>query len=98
MFARRDGVELEELPHSGVSALATLETKEKQQLFDSLTSKITAKRRVVFRLFELEGYDGQEIADILGVPINTVWTRLHYARKDFSTLLARYRTTARDDA
>ena len=33
-------------------------------------------------LFEIEGY-GDEIARIQGIPVATVWTRLHHARKEF---------------
>jgi DNA-directed RNA polymerase specialized sigma24 family protein len=32
-------------------------------------------------LFEIDGYRGGEIARIQGVPINTVWARIHSARK-----------------
>ena len=78
----------EELPHGGASPLATLETKERQRQFERLVSRLSDKRRVVFLLFEVEGYSGTEIAELLDVPINTVWTRLHHARRDFFKLLA----------
>jgi DNA-directed RNA polymerase specialized sigma24 family protein len=32
-------------------------------------------------LFEIEGNSGEEIAALQGVPINTVWARIHKARK-----------------
>ena len=78
----------EDLPHGGASPLATLETKERHRLFERLVSRLSDKRRVVFLLFEVEGYSGTEIAELLDVPINTVWTRLHHARRDFFKLLA----------
>ena len=31
-----------------------------------------------------EGFDGQHIADVLGIPVATVWTRLFHARRDFA--------------
>lgn len=37
--------------------------------------------RVVFTLYQLEGYDHQEIADILGVSVSTSKTQYHRARK-----------------
>ena len=40
-------------------------------------------RRMTFILFELEGRSGEEIAEIQRIPLNTVWTRLHHARRDF---------------
>jgi RNA polymerase sigma-70 factor, ECF subfamily len=44
---------------------------------------MSEKRRAAFILFEIEGYSGEEIARIHGIPLKTVWTRLHHARKDF---------------
>jgi RNA polymerase sigma-70 factor (ECF subfamily) len=82
---------LEELPQLGSSPLATLETKEKTELLWHLLLKMSEKRRVVFALYEVEGYGGEEIAQFLDVPLNTVWTRLHHARKDFYKLLASYK-------
>jgi RNA polymerase sigma-70 factor (ECF subfamily) len=45
--------------------------------------RMSPKKREVFALFELEGLSGDEISERIGVPVNTVWTRLHHARKDF---------------
>jgi RNA polymerase sigma-70 factor (ECF subfamily) len=46
-------------------------------------SRLPFKQREVFTLYELEELEGAEIAALLGIPINTVWTRLHHARKRF---------------
>jgi RNA polymerase sigma-70 factor (ECF subfamily) len=51
---------------------------------------LAPKKRVVFVLHEIEGLDIQEIASIVGAPLVTVRTRLHYARKEF------YRRVAAD--
>ncbi|MCB9730608.1 MAG: hypothetical protein H6746_19210 [Deltaproteobacteria bacterium] len=40
-------------------------------------------------LYELECLEGRVIAELLGVPENTVWSRLHLARKKFRALWAR---------
>jgi RNA polymerase sigma-70 factor (ECF subfamily) len=79
------------LPHPGPSPLAALEARDKQRLVEELLSGLSEKRRVVFVLFEIEGSSGEEIAELLGVPVNTVWTRLHHARQDFFARLAAYR-------
>lgn len=94
-FSRHHGVDLDELPWGGASAVALLETREKQRLLERLVDKLSEKRRVAFWLFEVEGYAGEEIAEVLDVPLNTVWTRLHHARKDFFVLLAEHRRTQR---
>jgi RNA polymerase sigma-70 factor (ECF subfamily) len=95
VFSGRPVIAIEELPSSGTSPIAALETREKQRVLEMLVSKMSEKRRVAFVLFEIEGYDGEEIADILDIPINTVWTRLHHARRDFFALVTQYRNAQR---
>ena len=41
-------------------------------------------------LFEIDGYSGEEIAEIQGVPVNTVWARIHKARKKLKASLAKH--------
>jgi len=53
-------------------------------------ARMTHKKREVFALYELEGLSGEDIAERVGCSVDTVWTRLHYARKDFE-MLARKR-------
>lgn len=45
-------------------------------------------KRAVLIMAELEGLSGQEIADALSIPVGTVWTRLHHARRELSAALA----------
>lgn len=52
-------------------------------------------KRVVFILFELEGESCDSIAAGLGVPVGTVYSRLHGARKQFAK--AHARLCARDN-
>ena len=67
-----------------------LEQLEARAIVHGLLAKLSHKRRTALALFELEGYTGEEIAALLGVPVATVWTRLHHARREF-TALARER-------
>ena len=46
-------------------------------------ARLSEAQREVFVLFELEELDGAEIAAILEIPINTVWSRLRLARAAF---------------
>jgi RNA polymerase sigma-70 factor (ECF subfamily) len=66
---------------SQVSPQDSLETKQKAQLFEALVSTLNQDQRAAFVLFEIEGSSGEEIARLQGVPINTVWARIHEARK-----------------
>jgi RNA polymerase sigma-70 factor, ECF subfamily len=48
-----------------------------------ILDELSPKKRVVFILHEIEGREPKEIAGIVGAPVLTVRTRLHYARKEF---------------
>jgi RNA polymerase sigma-70 factor (ECF subfamily) len=48
-------------------------------------------RRAIFVMFELEERSCAEIADLFGVPVGTVHSRLHVARKEFRKGLERVR-------
>jgi len=97
LIPSREPIELEEIPHDRPSVLVEMETKQKQELLDLILSHMSEKRRVVFLLFEMQGYSGSEIASLLDVPVNTVKTRLFHARKDFVRLLAEHRGSADAD-
>jgi len=47
------------------------------------------EKRAVFVMFEIDELPSEEIAATLGVPIGTVWSRLHTARKQFQSALTR---------
>ncbi|MBX5480716.1 MAG: RNA polymerase sigma factor [Myxococcaceae bacterium] len=60
----------------------------KRRVYAAL-NPLSEKKRTVFILFELEGLSGEEIAQIVGCPLKTVWTRLHHARREFQRNLQR---------
>jgi RNA polymerase sigma factor (sigma-70 family) len=49
--------------------------------------RLTSKKREVFEMIVLEDISGEEAARTLGVPVATVWTRMHHARRDLRRLL-----------
>lgn len=51
-------------------------------------SGLTERKRVVLLLADLEELPGEEIARVLRIPIGTVWTRLHHARRELRDRLA----------
>jgi RNA polymerase sigma-70 factor (ECF subfamily) len=55
---------------------------------DHAFARLSAKKREVFVLVTLEGLSGEEAAGVLGIPINTIWTRLHHARSELRAALA----------
>ena len=70
---------------SGVDPFARVEA---QQVVTAVLKKMSTVRRTAFVLFEIEGYSGEEIAELEQVPVATVYTRLHHARRDFLRLTA----------
>jgi DNA-directed RNA polymerase specialized sigma24 family protein len=56
-----------------------------------LLAKLPESQRAAFVLFEVEGYSGKEIAHLQGVPLNTVWARIHKARTKLAATLKRLR-------
>jgi RNA polymerase sigma-70 factor (ECF subfamily) len=70
---------------------------EKRQAADrlhDLLGSLNLEQRVVFTMFELEGLTCDQIGENIGVPVGTVYSRLHRARKAFLRALSRQR--ARD--
>ena len=53
---------------------------EARRILDAL-GRLSAEHRMVLALFGLEGLGHRAIAEVLGVPEGTVWSRLHLARK-----------------
>lgn len=50
-------------------------------------STLSEAKRVTFLMAEVEGMSCAEIASVLSVPIGTVWTRLHAARRELRAVL-----------
>jgi RNA polymerase sigma-70 factor (ECF subfamily) len=89
---RRQEVDLADLPpqiaaHPTHSPAQSYEEAENRQRLQALVAKMSEKLRTTFVLFEIEGYSGEEIAELQDVPLGTVWTRLHHARKAFWKLV-----------
>jgi RNA polymerase sigma-70 factor (ECF subfamily) len=67
----------------------TLEARERMAAVYRILDELAPKKRIVFILHEIEGREPKEIAGIVGAPVLTVRTRLHYARKEFFQRAAR---------
>jgi len=91
LFSRRRELDSVELLGMGASPAMALETKQDQRVLAQMLDRMSDKRRATLVLYEIEGYSGQEIATLHGVPVKTVWTRLHHARKDLVAMVAALR-------
>ena len=89
------GVPLSEsLSKGGASPADSLETNEKRAMLERLLVKLNESERAALVLFEIDGYSGEEIAEIQAVPVNTVWARIHKARKKLKASLAKHESRA----
>lgn len=50
-------------------------------------AELSKKKREVFVMVVLERLSGEAVAQALGIPVGTVWTRLHHARRELRALL-----------
>jgi RNA polymerase sigma-70 factor (ECF subfamily) len=71
------------------------EKREASRLVHLLLEELDDDKRAVFVLAELEQMSAPEIAAAIGIPMNTVYSRLRLAREAFAAAAARHR--ARDD-
>jgi RNA polymerase sigma-70 factor, ECF subfamily len=58
--------------------------EQRARVAESLLRKLPEPQRLVFLLFELEDMSGDEIAELLGIAVGTVRSRLRLAREAFS--------------
>ena len=75
----------------GVSPEGAAERAQAARCLDALLDTIPEERRAVFVLTELEGMSAPEVSEALGIPLNTVYSRLRVARSEFETAAARLR-------
>lgn len=71
------------------------EKAEAIRLLHAVLDDLVDERREVFVMAELEQMTMPEIADALGINLNTAYARLRIARQEFETALGRHR--ARDE-
>ena len=65
--------------------------EEARLRLERLLTKLSPERRATFLLFEVEGVSCEEIAELTSVPVGTVYSRLHLARKHVAATAARLR-------
>ena len=64
-----------------------LEARDEVRRVLEAMQQLNAEQRAVLSLFAIEGLGHKEIAEVLGVPEGTVWSRLHLARKRLAAAL-----------
>jgi RNA polymerase sigma-70 factor (ECF subfamily) len=79
-------VDLERLPSEGEQNApeAAMLAREAERRLEQVLDALEPRRRVVFVMFEIESIGCAEIAEQLGLPLGTVYSRLSAARADFA--------------
>ena len=75
--------------HEGPDPAEQLEEAQARVRLSAVLDTLDPEKRAVFVMFELDEMSCEEIAEIVGVPVGTVYSRLSAARKAFAAALAR---------
>lgn len=68
---------------------AAAEMREARAELNAILNRMDVEKRAVFVMFEIEGMPCEQIAETMGVPVGTVYSRLHGARKFVEKAIAR---------
>jgi RNA polymerase sigma-70 factor (ECF subfamily) len=85
----------EEQVDPGTGPLDSAMTAEALRTVLAALSRLDDEKREAFVLAELEQMSGPEIAEVLGIPLNTVYSRLRAARLSFEGAIAKLAGGAR---
>jgi RNA polymerase sigma-70 factor (ECF subfamily) len=78
-----------EWPSSAAGPIENVEAREAAEFVEHFLARVGEKKREVFVLALLEGMTIPEVAEALGIPLNTAYTRLRGVRLDFQRALER---------
>ena len=76
-----DGDKLDTLAHAASAPDSVADARTALVALDASLETLDEEHRAVFVLFEIEGQSAASIADALHVPVGTVHSRLHSARR-----------------
>jgi RNA polymerase sigma-70 factor, ECF subfamily len=83
------GVELGEHVDPAPPLEELVDRRRARELLDALLAEMPLELEVIFVLYEIEQLTTTEIAEVVGVPVGTVASRLRRAREDFAARVAR---------
>lgn len=63
---------------------------ERVRIIEKALLKVPLKQRAALILYDMEGYNQKEVADILGCPVGSVMSRVYYGRKRLKNILQKY--------
>lgn len=84
---------VDEVPESHAATPSPEEDVERaraQAVLRAVLDELDLERRAVFVMYEIDEVPCAQIAEMIGVPVGTVHSRLHAARKEFQQAAARW--------
>ena len=69
------------LPREALVSTPAFDEHVAQRRLEAALTRLSAKERSVFVLYEMEGVAGKDVASIVGCTEATLWRRLHHARQ-----------------
>lgn len=83
----------DKVPETASEAPQAMDLERKRAILalDAALALLDEDKRATFVLFEIEGLPMQEVATVLGCPLQTAYSRLHAARKSIETTVRRDR-------
>ncbi len=79
-----------ECPHSDAGPEQQVEAREALRLTEHFMDGLDEGKRAVFVLALIEGLPASEVAAALGLPMNTVYSRIRLLRQDFRQVLEQH--------
>jgi RNA polymerase sigma factor (sigma-70 family) len=80
-WVRERGSEMPETPGEAI------DTRERALRAQAALARLSEKKREAFVMVVMEGIAAEDAAVALRIPVGTVWTRLHHARRELSAHL-----------
>ena len=85
-----DGEQQREIPDDRLGPAQVAEQRERQRLVHRALQQLSEEHRAVLVLYDLNGFAYEEVAQILGVPVGTIKSRLNRARHALKQELGPY--------
>jgi len=79
----------DERPAALAGADEVLVRREQREIAERALNRLEVAKRATFVMFELESMSCLEIAEVMNVPVGTVYSRLHSARRQLEKALTR---------
>lgn len=93
--AREVSAEVPETADPGQDPHAALESRRAQALVQKALLELPEEQATVFALYDLQGVSANEIAESMGTPVKTTYSRLRLARVAFADAVKRLEGGAR---